>query len=236
MKSKLITLVMALLLSISALADGGNSVYIDQTNADNSTVSITQTGSNNQVGDFGLNNPFLLDGNAMSLVIQQDGMNNSITGNFIGGDSSANLFQSGNLNSTNLNMGNFGTNSGKFDLSVTGSNNTTNLNIATTNSAANYDYKATINGSNLGGAYNNLTSNVNSTYVKDTFMITGDHNTVTTTQIGASGTSLVSGHKINTSILGSNNDLTITQDGSTIPNNVTVNVTGNLTSTTITQH
>jgi hypothetical protein len=67
-------------------------------------------------------------------------------------------------------------------------------------------------------------------------MITGDHNTVTTTQIGASGTSLVSGHKINTSILGSNNDLTITQDGSTIPNNVTVNVTGNLTSTTITQH
>lgn len=227
---------MALLLSNSVLADGGNSVYIDQTNADNSTVSITQTGSNNQVGDFGLNNPFLLDGNAMSLVIQQDGMNNSITGNFIGGDSSANIFQSGNLNSTNLNMGNFGTNSGKFDLNVTGSNNTTNLNIATTNSASNYDYKATINGSSLGGAYNNLTSNINSTYVKDAFSITGDHNTVTTTQIGASGTSLVSGHKITTSILGSNNDLTITQDGSTIPNNVTVNVTGNLTSTTITQH
>ena len=53
MKSKLITFVMALLLATSALAtdSGGNSVYIDQTNADNSTVTITQTGSNNSVGD-----------------------------------------------------------------------------------------------------------------------------------------------------------------------------------------
>lgn len=229
---------MASLLATSALAadSGNNSVYIDQTNADNSTVTINQTGANNQVGDFGTNSPFLLDGNAMTLSIIQDGMNNSITGNFIGGDSTMNINQTGNLNSSVLNMGNFGTNNGYYDLSITGNSNTTTLNIGTTNNASNYNYTATINGSSLGGANNVLTSNINSKYVVDNIAITGDHNTVTTTQIGANGTSLTDGHKINTSVIGSNNALTITQDGSTNPNNVTVNVTGNLTTTVITQH
>ena len=37
-------LIMMIAMSRSSLSDsGGNSVYIDQTNADNSTVNITQT-------------------------------------------------------------------------------------------------------------------------------------------------------------------------------------------------
>ena len=90
MKTKLLTLVMGLLLVGSAMADsGGNSVYIDQTNADQSTVTITQTGANNTVGDSNTTTgtPFTIDGNSMNLTITQDGMNNSITGNFVGGNS-----------------------------------------------------------------------------------------------------------------------------------------------------
>jgi hypothetical protein len=238
MKLKKLAFVMGLLLASSALAadSGGNLVYIDQTNADNSSVSITQTGSNNQVGDLTLTSPFLIDGNSMFLTINQDGMSNSILGNFIGGDSTMNILQSGNSNTTNFNMGNFGTNSGTLNLSVTGSNNSTALNIGTTNNSSNYKYDLTINGSNLGGNGNSVTSNINSTYTNNTILLTGSSNTLTTTQIGAGGTSLVDGHNIKANVIGSNNDMTILQNGTTNPNNVTVNVTGSNTTTAITQH
>lgn len=238
MKLNKLAFVMGLLLASSALAadSGGNLVYIDQTNADNSSVSITQTGSNNQVGDLTLTSPFMIDGNSMFLTINQDGMSNSILGNFIGGDSTMNILQSGNLNTTNFNMGNFGTNSGTLNLSVTGSSNSTALNIGTTNNSSNYNYDLTINGGSLGGNNNSVTSNINSTYTKNTILLTGSGNTLTTTQIGAGGTSLIDGHKITTNVIGSNNDMTILQNGTTNPNNVTVNVTGSNTTTAITQH
>ena len=235
MKRKLITFIMASLLSSSALAvdSGGNSVYIDQTNADNSTVSITQTGSNNQVGDSAdISSPsFVIDGNSMSLTIDQNGMNNSIIGNFIGGNSTATLSQDGNSNTTNLNMGNMGTSSGTLNLSVTGDNNTTGLNIGTTNDAGNYNFLATITGGS-----NAMTNNINSKNTTNAFTVTGSSNTITTTQIGANGTSQTGGHNIQTSIIGSNNSLSVLQNGTTNPNSVILNVTGTGTSTTITQH
>ena len=76
MKAKLITLVMGLLLAVGAWAadSGGNSVYIDQTNADNSTVTITQTGSNNTLGDpTNVGTPqFAIDGNAINFSVTQE--------------------------------------------------------------------------------------------------------------------------------------------------------------------
>jgi hypothetical protein len=235
MKVQAITFVMASLFSISAMAtdSGGNSVYIDQTNADSSTVSITQTGSNNTVGDpSSLTSPsFVIDGNSMALTIDQTGMNNSITGNFIGGSSTATIMQDGNSNSTNLNMGNMGTSTGVLGLSVTGDNNTTALNIGVTHDSSNYKYDATIT-----GASNALTSNINSKNTTNVFAVTGSSNAITTTQIGSNGTTLLGGHNINTSIIGSSNTLSVLQDGTTNPNSVTVNVTGSNTTTAIIQH
>jgi len=234
MERKLITFVMALLLVGSAVADsGGNSVYIDQTNADQSSVSITQTGSNNNFGEsnFTTGAPFVIDGNSMNLTVNQNGMNNSITGNFIGGNSTASLTQDGNTNSTNLNMGNFGTSSGVYNLFVTGDSNNTNLNIGITKDASNYKYAAQLTGSN-----NNLTSNINSKNTDNMFLVTGSTNNITTTQIGSNGTIQTGGHNINSSIIGSNNALTVLQDGTTNPNSISVNVTGNSTTTNIIQH
>jgi hypothetical protein len=235
MKSnQIITFIMASLLVSGALAadSGNNTVYIDQTNADQSTVSITQTGSNNNVGDsnFTTGTPFVIDGNSMNLTVEQNGMNNSITGNFIGGNSTANILQDGNTNSTNLNMGNFGTSSGVYNLTVTGSSNNTNLNIGITKDASNYKYGATLTGSN-----NNLTSNINSKNTDNMFIVTGSTNTITTTQIGANGTFQTGGHNINSNIIGSNNSLTVLQDGTTNPNGISINVTGNSTTTNIIQ-
>ena len=235
MRTKLIaTLVMALLLGSSAMADtGGNSVYIDQTNADQSTVSITQTGSNNNVGDSNTTTgtPFAIDGNSMSLTINQNGMNNSILGNFIGGNSTMNLNQDGNSNASVLNMGNMGSGSGNYSLDLLGNNNSTTLNIGTTHDAGNYNFSAVVTGDS-----NTLTNTINSKRTDNTFTVTGNSNAITTTQVGNNGTVNSAGHNITTSIIGGSNVLNISQDGVTNPNSVTVNVTGSNTTTNITQH
>lgn len=238
MKSKRLGIVMfavSLLFSVSAWAvdSGGNSVYIDQTNADNSSVSITQTGSDNSVGDpTSLLTPqFVIDGNSMNLNITQNGMLNTITGNFIGGNSTATISQDGNSNSLILNQGNFGTSSGTLTLTYTGSNNSHTLNMGTTSDTSNYNFTLTATGNN-----NNITNTLNSKYINDTFSITGNNNSVTTTQLGFNGSANASGHYINTSIIGNSNTVSITQDGTSMANRVTLNVSGNSTSTSIIQH
>ena len=235
MKTKLIAFVMTMLLVGSALAvdSGGNSVYIDQTNADNSSVTITQTGSDNSLGDpNSLTSPsFKIDGNGITANITQDGMNNSITGGIIGGGTTANVTQTGNSNSTNLNMGNMGTDNGVLNVTVTGDNNTTGLNIGTTRDASNYNYGLTITGGS-----NSVTSNINSKNTNNSITVSGDSNTITTTQTGANGTTQSGGHNITISNIGSKYTIGVSQNGTTNPNSATVNVTGSNASVSVIQH
>jgi len=216
----------------AAPASGNNSVYIDQTNADNSTVTITQSGSGNQIGDRTslLQPAFLIDGNAMTVTITQDGMNNSIVGNFVGGDSTASITQTGSGNAFSLTQGNFGTNAGSMTLAKTGDNNTVTFTMASTANASNYLYNLTITGDS-----NTVTSTINSRYTENNITLTGNSNAFTTTQSGANGTSLTPGHKITSTIIGSNNSITIAQTGTTSPNVITLNVTGSNTTYSITQ-
>ena len=103
--------------------------------------------------------------------------------------------------------------------------------MGTTSDASNYLYTLTATGN-----YNNITNTINSTYTNNAYTITGNHNSVTTTQSGFNGTSNTPGHYINTSIIGNYNTVSVSQDGSTYANRVTLNVSGNNTSTTIVQH
>lgn len=232
MNKRLTTLVMGLLLASSALADGGNSVYIDQTNADQSSVTITQTGSNNNVGDVNTTtgDPFTIDGNSMNLTIIQDGMNNSILGNFIGGNSTANIEQNGNSNTTTLNYGNFGTSSGTLGIVLNGSNNNSILNIGTLHNSSNYLYNLDITGDG-----NSVTSTINSAYTTNNFTLAGDSNTLTTTQTGF-GTLSGGGHNISANVIGDSNTITVSQDGNTIANSAVINLTGSNSAISITQH
>lgn len=234
MKKTIIANVMSLLFVGSALANSGNnSIYIDQINADNSVLVITQTGSGNAVGDrTNLITPaFVVDGNAMNLTIVQDGMNNSIVGNFIGGDSAATITQTGSGNSLSLTQGNFGTNGGLLNITKTGDNNSVTLTMASTANTNSYNYSLT-----AAGNTNTVTSTMNSKHIMNTISLTGDSNSVTTVQSGANGTPSTPGHKIELSVVGNSNIVSITQNGTTSPNIVTLNVAGNSTSTTITQH
>jgi hypothetical protein len=231
---------------VGAVDSGSNSVYIDQTNADLSTVTITQAGSGNAFGDPNdqIAPAFVVDGNNMQLTVSQDGMNNSIIGNFIGGDSVANIRQYGNTNATTLNMGNLGTNGGTLGIDINGDNNTTTLNIGTTGQADNYVYQLNIGSTYSNGistdnqstsSYNTVVSNINSTNVDTKIAIAGNRNNITTTQSGASG------HKIELNVIGGYNAVSITQDGVTNANTAIVNITGsgvsgNLNATTIIQH
>lgn len=227
-------LIMMIVMSRSSLSDsGGNSVYIDQTNADNSTVSITQTGANNTVGDpNNVGTPsFEIEGNSMLFTILQDGMNNAIRGNLIGGGATADITQTGNSNTTDLNMGSMGTGSGTLSLTFTGSNNESLLNIAALHDSSNYSYIATITGSN-----NILTSTINSKYTDNTFLVTGSYNEITTTQTGANGTNNVVGNNIAISNIGNNNTISVLQDGVTNPNSAIVNLTGDNATVNVIQH
>ena len=231
---RIITLLSVILMSPSSIGDsGGNSVYIDQTNADNSSVSITQTGSNNTVGDpTSLIAPsFIIEGNSMFVTMKQDGMNNAITGNIIGGDTTADVTQTGNSNFTNFNMGGMGTASGLLSMTMTGSNNTSNLNIGLLHDSSNYSYTALMTGST-----NTLTSTINSKYTVDSFTVTGSNNAITTTQTGANGSNNVVGNNIAVSNIGNFNTISIAQDGVTNPNSAIVNLTGNNASVSIIQH
>jgi hypothetical protein len=234
MKKTIISTVMSLLFVGSALANGGNnSIYIDQTSADNSVLIITQTGSGNSVGDRSnlITPAFVIDGNSMNLTIDQDGMNNTIIGNFIGGDSAATITQTGSGNTFKLNQGNFGTNGGLLNVTKTGDNNMVEMNMGTTSNTNAYNYSLTI-----AGNTNNVTSAMNSKHIMNTISLTGDSNNVTTTQLGANGTPSTPGHKIELSVVGNLNMVSITQNGTASPNIVTLNVAGNSTSTTIVQH
>jgi hypothetical protein len=233
MKSKLITLVMGLLLAASALAvdSGGNSVYIDQTNADMSAVSITQTGSDNILGGTSASDAFVIDGNSVTFTASQNGMGNAIYGNFIGTGSTGTITQDGNSNTTTLNMGNLGTDGGTLAIGVTGNNNATALNIGVTGNASNYIY-------NLGitGDTNVVASNVNSTYTVNNITVAGSRNTITTTQTGAGGSSTSAGHSLTINNIGSDNTITALQNGTTTPNSAIINVTGNSSTVSVIQH
>lgn len=226
--------VMLTVINQSSVGDsGGNSVYIDQTNADNSTVNITQTGANNTVGDpNNVGTPsFEIEGNSMLFTILQDGMNNAIRGNLIGGGATADITQTGNSNTTDLNMGSMGTGSGTLSLTFTGSNNESLLNIAALHDSSNYSYIAAITGSN-----NILTSTINSKYTDNTFLVTGSYNEITTTQTGANGTNNVVGNNIAISNIGNNNTISVLQDGVTNPNSAIINLTGDNATVNVVQH
>lgn len=239
MKRTAIALSFALLLSNAYAVDsGGNSVYVDQTNADLSSLTITQTGSGNMIGDpASLIMPaFVIDGNSMILTMTQDGMNNTIIGNFIGGNGNGNITQIGNTNTTKLNMGNFGTGSGNLSKTMYGDNNYTELNIGTTANAGNYNYTLNIGSGTQTSSSNSVISTINSKYTDNTITVLGNSNTITTAQSGADGTSLTRGHQLSLNVIGSSNTFSITQDGVTSPNVIAINHTGSNSSITVTQH
>ena len=165
-----------------------------------------------------------------NLILRYSKEGDHILDCMIGGGTTANITQTGNSNSTNLNMGNLGTDNGVLNIGVTGDNNTTGLNIGLTRDSSNYNY-----GLNITGNSNAVTSNINSKNTNNSITVSGDSNSITTTQTGANGTTQSGGHNITISNIGSNNTIGVLQNGTTSPNSATVNLTGSNAAVSVTQ-
>lgn len=209
---------------------GGNNVYIKQVTGEGLDLQITQTGYNNTVGDATALQPYFeIDGDNITAVIIQDGMNNVIVGNLLGTGTTANITQTGAGNELTLNYGNAGTMDGNLDITKTGDANILTLNFATTNNARGYNFDIAITGND-----NTLTTTTNSKYAIVDLTVTGDDNIITTTQAGYAG--LQPGHEIVLTTIGDGNTITLVQDGVTTRNVINLDVTGNNGQVNITQH
>lgn len=236
MKSKLIAVAMALLMSISVFA-ADNSIYIDQS-GDNTNVTMTQDGAGNIVRGIqgvGSSNttPAKIVGNDNTVSIQQIGSGNRLdfginTTIANAAQQNGNVFNyrvTGNngiaiINSNNDGQGTSASN--YVDIDQTGNNSYTNINILGTNNK--------IVGVTDGGSNNSITSVISGeSNVQNISMTGGGANQISTTQAGNAG-------NIDLTSVGAGNHYTIAQSGgSTNGHSAVVDINGSSNTVNITQ-
>lgn len=214
---KLLTRMMALLsffVMVQYANAANNTVYVDQI-GDGSTISITQTGLSNAVGNATIKATF-------------NGQNNLVT-----------IDQIGNSNVTNVNVQGDGV---TVNSNVTGDNNTVGIACGAGGSCTGSTLTNTINGDGNtvtqnaeGATISSVTINTNNNTVniqndstavagaKSTVLIDGGGgNNVAITQTGVAATN---GHDANVNILGATNTVDIKQGGN-IDSKVITTITG----------
>ena len=205
-------------LSATAGNSAGNMIYVNQITTGGDTTFI-QSGANNRIGSFAL--PSNITGDNIFMEWRQIGDGNSTDFSIIGANSLKLLsaFAGNNneqrvyFNGSNNNMNfRFDGNSNKLWIS----NDTT---VYRDNGANTASDKATLSYSDLqikfagnSNTFAYATTNGLNNYLK--YDVTGNSNTVKTTQIGSAGTNTrQSGHYQDVTILGGSNDVMIYQQG-----------------------
>jgi len=160
-----------------------NSIYIQQV-GDGSNITIKQEGQGNQIGNRITDTPVVLQGDAQVVDIVMDGNSNKINGDIKQSDgSSTTVTMTGDSNELNFDVGNAADTGGSTtDFTITGSSNEFNFNQGKVSSATNLTQSFT-----LTGDLNKVTQNIETNDVENIFAVTGDSNTITTTQKGAAG-------------------------------------------------
>ena len=208
-KLKLLSL-LAMLWTSTALS---NDIYIEQS-GDNLTLSVTQEGTGNEVGNSttGVN----LTGDDMDLTISQVGSTNTVEMSVTGDNYTGNIDVSGSSNTTTLNCdsvgaGNCGTVTNT--LTLTGNSNSLTLNVGETNDASDSNITYSVTGSS-----NTITGTIDGTNVTASTTISGSTNVHDVTISGGG----VGGHTLTHSHTGGLGTFTLNQSGI---NDTTVNAT-----------
>lgn len=211
-KIKGLSLLMVMI-SSTAIANP-NAIYIEQV-GETSTITVTQTGQNNTIGSE--NDRFVLGGSAQDITITQTGSNNILTGRITNASGvNYNLNITGNSNENIFNTGSTASVAGTTqNMTVTGDNNQTAFNHGDYSSATNALLNYTISGD-----YNTLLANINADDVINTVHVTGDQNTITTTQTGYAG------KNIDMNVIGSLNTINIDQKSILNVDTIKLNTTG----------
>ena len=168
-----------LMLSVSIYGDD-NEIYIDQS-GDTANIDMEQLGSGNIIGGLkstaGSLNPFDLDGDNLTLTLNQIGDSNTFLGDILGDNITGYFNFDGNSNAFTIQVdptNTYGADSSNFNVQATGDSNTFSLDVATNAMASNTDLDWIINGSS-----NTLTFDIDIDGATSYVDIDGDSNTVT---------------------------------------------------------
>ena len=228
MEKKLIGLLVAsvMLFSGAAMAQTANTVYIDQI-GNNSTIDVTQNGSNNVVGTSSAQTT--LWGNNQTVSINQVGSNNVTAVNLQGANASLTSNVNGSLNTVNVTCGAGASgNNGACTDRVIVSNIAGDSNTLTTTTGSKSQSTISVNGDNNTAT---ISTNVDRLVgSKASITALGDSNTLSINQAGTAG---ANGHDGAIDVIGSSNTIAVIQTGTI---DTTVNVKSVGTSNNITVH
>jgi hypothetical protein len=177
-----------------------NEVYVEQV-GDSSTLTITQDGTGNKVGDSGAGNEAFVGGGSNTVTIDQIGSNNTLAMTVNGASASVIVDVTGSGNESTINCGttqSAGCSSSTIKQVIAGDDNVVTQNLGT---GANHYSEI-----NLTGDTNTVThTSTNSGASTVNITATGDLNTIGVTQSGLTAKTV----SVNTS--GNSNTVSITQ-------------------------
>mgnify|MGYP003632272909 FL=1 len=224
MKKVAFTLMTFIMVLFNASA---NEIYIKQISGTNSSVTITQSGSGNTIGDSAGTVPtFDLDGNSQTINITQGGSSNSLVGYIKGATSQSTINLTGSSNTQSVFID---ATSSDFEYDVVGSSNTMTFNAGDITQIDNLDFDADI----LGDS-NTFDIDIKGDDIVVDIDIDGDSNDLTVDQ-AAFTTGVTSGHSVALALAGDFNDIEIFQESVVNQNILTLDINGSFGTWSITQ-
>lgn len=212
-----LSLIMTLMTSSLAYAQSTtNSIYIDQV-GDGSTITLTQEGQGNQIGDRSTQSPVNLQGDGQVVTVTMTGNQNSLTGDIKQSDgSTTDVTTTGDSNKLVFDVGNSASTSGSSStIVVTGSSNELNLTQGATSSATSLTQTLTVTGD-----LNKYTSTIEANDVVNTVTVSGDSNEFNVLQNGHSG------KNIDMTVTGNQNIFDINQKSTLNIDSIKINTVG----------
>lgn len=211
-------LVMALMTSSFAYGQSTtNSIYIDQV-GDGSTITLTQEGQGNQIGDRATQSPVNLQGDGQVVTVNMIGNQNTLNGDIKQSDgSTTDVTATGDSNKFVFDVGNAASTGGSTsNIVVSGSSNELNFTQGATSSATNFAQAVS-----LVGDLNKYTSIVEANDVTNIVAVSGDSNEFNILQNGH-------GQKnIDLTVTGNENKYNINQKSTLNIDSIKINSVGN---------
>jgi hypothetical protein len=185
---------------MASLGAWANEVYIEQV-GDSSTITVTQDGTGNKVGDSGVGNEAFIGGGSNTVTIDQIGSNNTLAMTVNGASASVIVDVTGSGNESTINCGttqSAGCSSSTIKQVIVGDDNIVTQNLGT---GANHSSEINITGST--NTVTHTSTNTGASTVAIT--ATGDLNTIGVTQSG------ITAKTVSVNSTGNSNTVSITQ-------------------------
>jgi trimeric autotransporter adhesin len=185
---------------LASLGVAANEVYIEQV-GDSSTITVTQDGTGNKVGDSGTGNEAFIGGGSNTVTIDQVGSNNTLAMTVNGANASVIVDVLGSGNESTINCGttqSAGCSSSTIKQVIDGDDNIVTQNLGT---GANHYSEINITGNTNTVTHTSTNSGASTVNIT----ATGDLNTIGVTQSGLTAKTV----SVNTT--GNSNTVSITQ-------------------------